>query len=408
MITPDVIYSTPCAAGAWRMGRGGPKSEAGPERANESGLPSVKPTGGLAVAGWRGAQEEIRKMIRAMAGIGWMAAVCSLAFGQAAGDGKRAEAKLEFEVASVKPAAPQTPDRMMMGIGGGPGSNDPGRMTITNLTLRDLVTFAYGVKRSQISGGPGWLDTERFDITAKVPQGATKEQMKVMLQNLLADRFQLALHHETKEMAMYALVVGKNGPKMKESAMDAASAAAPQEGGPGTANGGAPRPPSPMMAGRGGIEMGKDGCPEVPAPVGNRPYNLTMFMNGTACMVDANQTMSGLADQLSSQFDRPVVDMTGLQGKYDFHMRFDLSTVGSGRGGMMMMAGPPPAGMAAGGGPGPGGDPGVGPGPRMEALETAPTIFVAVQEQLGLKLEPRKGPADLLVIDHVEKTPTEN
>jgi len=344
-----------------------------------------------------------------MAGTGLVALACSMAYGQAAADGKSAEAKLEFEVAAVKPAAPQGPGRFMIGMRGGPGTNDPGRIAYNNLSLRDLMTNAYDVKRSQVSGGPGWLDTERFDITAKVPEGTTKEQMKVMLQNLLADRFKLALHRETKEMAMYALVVGKNGPKMKESAANAAAADVPPDGGR-AANGDAPPPPPPpMMGGRGGIQMGKDGCPEPPPSMANRPNNMMMmFMNGAACMVDNGQTMSGLADQLSFQFDRPVVDMTGLKGKYDFHLRFDPSSLGSGRGGMMMMAGPPPGAMGAVGGPGPGGGAGMGPGPNTEPQEAPPTIFAAVQEQLGLKLEPRKGPAELLVIDHVEKTPTEN
>ena len=115
-------------------------------------------------------------MTRAIAGAGWVALVCSMAYGQAPADGKSADARLEFEVASVKPAAPQSPGRIMIGMRGGPGSGDPGRITYNNISLRDLMTDAYGVKRSQISGEPSWLDTERFDITAKVPPGATKER----------------------------------------------------------------------------------------------------------------------------------------------------------------------------------------------------------------------------------------
>jgi uncharacterized protein (TIGR03435 family) len=151
--------------------------------------------------------------------------------------------------------------------------------------------------------------------------------------------------------------------------------------------------------------MGKDGCPEFSAAQASRPNNIMMmFMNNAACMVATGQTASGLADQLSNHLDRPVVDMTGLTGKYNFHLRFDPSTLGNGRVGMMMLAGPPPGGMGPGGGPGPG----AGPDPRAEALETPPSIFAAVQEQLGLRLEPKRGPADLLVVDHIEKTPAEN
>src|SRR5579864_8599913 len=94
--------------------------------------------------------------------------------------------KLEFEVASVKPAAPQGGGRGLVGKQGGPGTADPGRLTYTNLTLKAMITTAYDVKPDQVTG-PGWLDTERFDIVAKIPAGATKAQVNQMLQNLLAD-----------------------------------------------------------------------------------------------------------------------------------------------------------------------------------------------------------------------------
>ena len=102
-------------------------------------------------------------------------------------DAKPAEAKLEFEVASIKPSALPGHGVIRLGPQGGPGSGDPGRVTYTFSTIRDLMVDAYGVKRNQISGGPNWLDSERFDIVAKVPAGATKEQVKVMLQNLMAE-----------------------------------------------------------------------------------------------------------------------------------------------------------------------------------------------------------------------------
>jgi len=325
--------------------------------------------------------------------VGWAALMGSMAYGQAPADVKGADTRLEFEVATVKPAAPQAIGRMMIGMRGGPGTGDPGRITYNNLSLRDLMTVAYSVKRSQITGEPSWFDSERFDITAKVPAGATKDDARVMLQSLLADRFKLTLHREKKEMAMYALVVGKNGPKLKEST---APADEPKDNGE-------PPPPPPDLRDR--LAMGKDGCPEPPPQMGNRPVNMMMFVTGAACMVANAQTMSGLADMLSNQFDRPVTDMTGLKGKYDFHVRFDPSSIGSGRGGMMIM-GPPPGAM--GGGPGRGEAGGMGPVTTVEPQEAPPSIFAALQEQLGLKLEPRKGPVDLLVIDHIEKTPTEN
>lgn len=342
-------------------------------------------------------QKEVRMTLQVMARTAGLILACSLAYGQAAADGTNG-AKLEFEVASVKPSAPFGNGPIMVGMHGGPGTDDPGRLTITNLNLADLITYAYDVKRSQISGAPAWLETERFEITAKVPAGATKAQTRTMLQSLLAERFKLAVHQETKEMAMYALVVNKGGPKMKESTVEEPPPDALPEG-KGDA---LPRPPAPgkMMP-----QMGKDGCPEPPASALKRPTNFMMISFGGACMVSVGQTMAGLAGQLANQFDRPVTDMTGLTGKYDFHLRFDPSSLG-GRFGMMPK-GPPPGGMGAVQmRDGPAG--GLGPVANAEPQEPPPTIFVALQEQLGLRLEPKKGPADLLVIDHLEKTPTEN
>ena len=103
---------------------------------------------------------------------------------------------------------------------GGPGSPDPGQITYSNVSLKQVLTNAYGIKSYQVSG-PKWLDSERFDIVAKIAMGATKEQFQMMLQNLLAERFKLAVHHETKELPIYALVVGKGGPKLKETVDDA-------------------------------------------------------------------------------------------------------------------------------------------------------------------------------------------
>jgi uncharacterized protein (TIGR03435 family) len=327
-----------------------------------------------------------------------------------AASGQTPETKFEFEVASVKPAAPQGEGRRMMGMRGGPGTNDPGRITYVNLNLRDLVMIAYGVKRNQISGAPNWIDTDRFDITAKVPEGTTKEQANVMLQNLLADRFKLAVHREEKEMPAYALVIGKGGPKLKE-VVPTPDATAPRPGDD-------PPPPPPPM---GRLKRGKDGCPELPPGQGNRPNNFMMISPFGACMMASQQTMSGLADMLSNQFDRPVVDMTGLTGKYEYKLHFDPSSMGRGIG-MPLMVGPPGGAVAPGGGPVPGG--GLGAGgvsgagggtgggtaavPNTEPPETQPTIFAALQEQLGLKLAPKKAQVDLIVIDHVERVPTEN
>ena len=142
--------------------------------------------------------------------------VCLIIFTSCAAFGQAAAESPTFEVASVKPAEPQTGMGIRVMMRGGPGSADPGQITYSNVSLKNVLTIAYAVKGYQISG-PKWLDSERFDIVAKIAKGATKEQFQLMLQNLLAERFKLTLHHETKELPMYALVVGKGGPKLKES-----------------------------------------------------------------------------------------------------------------------------------------------------------------------------------------------
>jgi hypothetical protein len=185
----------------------------------------------------------ILAMLRAIMGAGLVVFACCAALAQT------------FEVASVKPAAPITGNRIMVMMRGGPGTPDPGQITYTNVSLQNVLINAYGVKGFQISG-PGWLDSERYDIVAKVPRGATKEQFMGMLQNLLAERFKLTLHREKKDLPMYALVVGKNGPKLKESV----DGPAPKEGGPVDG-------PATTM---GRVTMGKDGFPAMPPASGGR------------------------------------------------------------------------------------------------------------------------------------------
>lgn len=296
-----------------------------------------------------------------------------------------------FEVASIKPAGPMPLGRMMVRMGGGPGTPDPGQITYTNVSIKNVMMNAYNVKGYQISG-PDWLESQRFDIMAKVPQGTTQEQFRLMLQNLLAERFKLTLHHQSKDLPMYALVVGKGGHKMKESE-DPAPGSVPNAGGPN----GAPPPPDGAF-GRGaggGPVMGKDGFPRLPP--GGRGAIMMMGMNGKMRMQMNGQTMSGLVDMLANQLGRPVVDMTELKARYDIILEFAPD-----EGQMPMMRGvmPPPGAVEGGGGP--------GGGAASPDGQSGPTIFSAVQEQLGLKLEARKGPVDLLVIDNLEKVPTEN
>jgi uncharacterized protein (TIGR03435 family) len=123
-----------------------------------------------------------------------------------------------FDAASVKPAPPPpAPGAGRRGGLAGPGTTDHGRIHYAAISVKALLIDAYDVKDFQIEG-PGWLDTERFAIDATMPPDTSKEQLRMMLQNLLAERFKLAIHRETKELSMYSLVVAKNGPKMKDSA----------------------------------------------------------------------------------------------------------------------------------------------------------------------------------------------
>src|ERR1035438_637147 len=280
---------------------------------------------------------------------------------------------------------------MRVRMSGGPGTPDPGQLTYTNVSLKNVLTSAYDVKEYQING-PNWLDRERFDIVAKIPQGATKEQFQQMLQNLLVERFKLALHHETKELPMYALVVGKGGPKLKESVDDDATAA----------SGAAPPPLPPPPGSDGGpvrMKIGADGMPQLPPGMGKNGM-MMMMMNGNGGprmhLVGNGQPVSALLDMLANQLGRPVVDETGLKAKYDITLDFAPDRR---EGPMGMMHPPPPEHDGALG----------GGGPMASASDIGgPTIFTALQEQLGLKLEQRKGPVDLLVIDRLEKVPTEN
>jgi uncharacterized protein (TIGR03435 family) len=310
-----------------------------------------------------------------------------------------ADSSLTFEVATVKPASlPTSGDGqhvIRMGAQGGPGTNDPSQISYSFLSLRNLLMQAFRVRTYQIQG-PAWLDSERFDIVAKVPAGATKDDVSVMLQNLLKERFQLAFHRETKEQPVYALVAGKGAPKMKLSEDQSDPSAAAPEGGTAPAP-----PPDP-----GRLKIGKDGMPELPPGVRRPGIRMMALMSPAGMHVRLNaerQTMTQLADSLSNQADRPVVDMTGLTQRYDFTLDFapDQAAMMA-KMGALAGAMPPPLPGGAGAGPG-------DAGPRLGAPETdAATVFVAVQEQLGLKLEPKKAPADLLVIDHLEKTPSEN
>ncbi len=264
-----------------------------------------------------------------------------------------------FEVASVKPAAPQPQGRMMVRMGG-----DAGRVDYSNVSLKDVLARAYGVKRYQING-PGWLESERYDITAKVPDGVNPDQVPAMLQVLLAERFKMAAHKETKEQSVYALIPGKGGPKLTKSEIETKPDAKPPVGPDGR----------PMPRGGRGMIMMQVGAPA----------------SSTAQMKAIGITMAAFSDMLSNMLDRPVVDQTGIQGNYDITLDVSMEDLG----GLRKMPGPPPGA----GGPGMEHAPAEGGG--------AASIFTSIQT-LGLKLDARKAPIEYVVVDSAEKVPTEN
>lgn len=301
-----------------------------------------------------------------------------------------------FEVASVKQAAPQDHGRFMVSMSG-----DPGRVDYKNVSLKQVLARAYGVKQSQING-PSWLDSERYDITAKVPDGVPVAQVPAMLQSLLADRFKMAVRKESKEEPVYALIVGKGGPKLKKADENAE--------GPVMAGLG---PDGDLTVQMGHSSMTKDGAklkagaegekmkmagPSGPGGGPGRGGAMTMSMGGhggNARMQVARATMGSFADMLSNMLDRPVLNMTEIEGNYEIALDVSMEDmVGMKRG----IGGRGPM-MAGGGG---GGE----HGPAPDAAPSA-SIFQAVQT-LGLKLEPRKAPVDRVIVENAEKVPTEN
>ena len=296
-----------------------------------------------------------------------------------------------FEVSSIKPAAPLDPARIMSGKMHIGVSIDAARVDIGNLSLMDLLCFAYKVKPYQVSG-PDWMGAQRFDVLAKLPEGASKDQAPEMLQALLAERFKLTLHRDSKEQPVYALVVGKNGPKLKESPPDA-DAPSPDSAAPAGSGTG----PGQMRISRDGKGMTVSA-----GPMG--AVKMSMGQDGAMHLETTKATMAMFADMLSRFVDRPVVDMTELKGNYQVTLDLSMDDMRNAAkaAGVMMGPGGMPEGPPLSGGE-------AGRGSAVAASsDPAPSLIFANIQQLGLKLEPRKTPVSTLVIDHAEKMPTEN
>jgi uncharacterized protein (TIGR03435 family) len=261
-----------------------------------------------------------------------------------------------FEVATVKPAAPQEMGRVMVRMG-----NDPGRINYVNVSLRDVLARAYSVKQFQIAG-PAWLDTERYDINAKIPEGVAQDQVPAMLQTLLTERFKMTVHKENKEAPIYALIVAKGGPKLKKAEET-------------------DDPKGPVMKTPDGAAVN---VPRGGMAIMNNGRNAEIRAMGT--------TLARFADMLSRFCDRPVFDETKIEGNYDFVISVAAEELARAKGGLMRM-GPPPGGGDGGG--------------HTDEASSGDTIFTAVQN-FGLKLEPKKAPLDRIVIESADKVPTEN
>jgi uncharacterized protein (TIGR03435 family) len=257
----------------------------------------------------------------------------------------QADQSAGFEVASIKPS--QSSDDRLMSLRIQPG----GRLIITNAPLRVMIRNAYRLQDFQIVEGPDWVGNDRFDITAKAEGNPTGQQMQVMLRSLLAERFKLTVHQESRDLPIYALTTARTdralGPQIKQSTFDCAPT--------------------------------RTGPPQPAGPPGG-PFNCGFRVNlGT--MTGRGSSMPALASALSTWVNRIVLDRTGLNGDFDLDLKWTPD---------QLPQGPPPTGA-----------------PPLQIDPNGPSIFTALQEQLGLKLEPQQGPVDVLVIDGAERPTTD-
>jgi uncharacterized protein (TIGR03435 family) len=298
--------------------------------------------------------------------------------------------KPSFEVVSIKPSPPN------LGMRGGQPRGD--RLSLVGMSLRLLLQQAFSpaggggpIGQLTIIGGPSWMDSDLYDIEAKADcsGGAlSREQMRLMMQSMLEDRFQLKAHMETREQPVYNLVVAKQGPKLKASTDQTPSPLAQGPPQPCSPAGAAPVPMPPPPGQRGG-----------PPDMSAMPRGAMMMMMGPdgMTMQAPGVPIANLAGMLGQFAGRPVIDKTDLKGLFDIKLRFSPGgiTLPGGRGGF----GP----QGPGAGPGPGGP---GGAPVTNAADPVPSLFTAIQE-LGLKLESSKGPVEVLVVESAQK-PTEN
>ncbi|HYW46708.1 MAG TPA: TIGR03435 family protein [Bryobacteraceae bacterium] len=242
--------------------------------------------------------------------------------------GAQTAAAPSFDVASLKPAQPSPPYPVDL------GNTLHGRVTLTNVTLTECLRFAFKINNDSQIAGPDWIKSRDvlFDIVGKAPPETPKDRLRLMILNLLQERFKLTLHHEQRELAYLALVAGKKGSKLRPAAAGAGDAG------------------NEVRQGRIAVRR-----------------------------VSIN-TLIVLLGRFTS---RPIMDMTGLEGLYDVNLEWTPLNQRAPKQGEGVEA-------------------------AAAAVPEGPTLFDAIQEQLGLKLEMRKGPMDVIVVDHAEKTPLSN
>ncbi len=306
-----------------------------------------------------------------------------------------------FDAASVKLSAPLDASAMMAGRARLGIKIDAGGIDIANRSLFDVIAGAYRLKDYQLSG-PDWMKQVRVDIVGTLPKGATEDNIPEMLQSLLAERFGLKVHRETKEHPEYALVIGKGGAKLKEAVEDPGHPAVAVD----------PKAPDfGMMSRMSNSQMSGD--PSKGMVISGLPQGGTMRISfgGAGLHIESSSaTMKTLAEDLTQYLDRPVLDQTGLTKHYQVALDVSMEDM------MNFMSkqsfpgggGPPPGGF--GGVPGGGFGGGFGAWrwhPAGEAEPAGASILASLQ-QLGLKLDTQKAPIEVVVVDHLEKTPLEN
>jgi len=288
--------------------------------------------------------------------------------------GQDASRRLEFEAASVKPAPAWNGEDYQKR--GGPGTDDPGRVTYPRTWLPSLVAEAYGVRGDQVAS-PEWMKTEAYSIMAKVSPNSTKEQFNPMLRALLAERFHLALHHEAKDFPVYILSVAPGGAKLLA---EAPAATTPPAEAPSTGREKSRFPAPPARGGQAAAYsegMVYLTCRRTMAEFAERLGASVSMSNGDGVLRGGPPTPR-------------VIDETGLAGTFDFTLEFagaltpspSLAAAASAQDGQTALAADPSG--------------------------NGPNLFSALENQLGLRLQKGKRAVDMLVIDHADRIPTEN